>query len=79
MHLLPNNVKTSDKMEINSFTFLQLQHSLSSSKCACEITGIGVILYRKRSQKEPIPLVTEKDACLQQKMYYVFDIMKTIQ
>lgn len=65
-------------MEINSFIFLQLQHSLSSSKCTCEISGIGVILNRKRPHKGPTPLVTKKDACLQQKIH-VFYIMKMIQ
>lgn len=36
------------------------QHSLSSSKCMCEISGIAVRLYGKRPHKEPTHLVAEK-------------------
>lgn len=63
-------------MEINSCTFLQLQHALSSSKCTREITEIGIIQESIRLHKEPP--VTEKDACLQQKIHF-FHIIKTIQ
>ena len=76
MHLLANNVKTSDKMEINSFVFLQLQNSLSSSKHTCEINGRGVILNRQRPHKKSTPLMTEKDGCLQQKMHVFFTLRK---
>ena len=59
-------------MEINSFIFLQLQNSLSSSKRTCEITGRGVILNKQRLHKKSTPLVTEKDGCLQQKIHVFF-------
>ena len=70
-------------MEINSFIFLQLQNSLSSSKRTCEITGRGVILNKQRLHKKSTPLVTEKDGCLQQKIhvfcFFFFYSMKMVQ
>ena len=34
-----------------------------------KLTGIGIILNRKKPHKEPTLLVREKDACLQQKIH----------